>query len=173
MSAKYDVVVVGGRVAGASTALLLARAGARVALVDRAAHGTDTVSTHGLMRAGVLQLSRWGLLDDVLAAGTPSIERTTFHYADGDSVEVRIRPTPGVPALYGPRRYLLDRILVDAAAAAGVHVRHEATVIALLRDETARVTGVRVAGRDGTTADLRAAITVGADGVRSGVATEP
>ena len=172
MSANYDVAVVGGRVAGASTALLLARAGARVALVDRAAHGTDTVSTHGLMRAGVLQLSRWGLLDDVVAAGTPSIERTTFHYADGDSVEVGIRPTPGVPALYAPRRYLLDRILVDAAAAAGVHVRHEATVTALLRDESARVTGVRVADRDGTTADLMAAITVGADGVRSGVATE-
>jgi flavin-dependent dehydrogenase len=172
MSANYDVVVVGGRVAGASTALLLARAGARVALIDRAAHGTDTLSTHGLMRAGVLQLSRWGLLDDVVAAGTPSIERTTFHYADGDSVEVGIRPTPGVPALYAPRRYLLDRILVDAAAAAGVHVRHEATVTALLRDKSARVTGVRFADRDGRTADLRAAITVGADGVRSRVATE-
>jgi 2-polyprenyl-6-methoxyphenol hydroxylase-like FAD-dependent oxidoreductase len=172
MTANYDVVVVGGRVAGASTAMLLARAGARVALVDRAGHGTDTVSTHGLMRAGVLQLSRWGLLDDVVAAGTPPIEQTTFHYADGDSVEVGIRPTPGIPALYAPRRYLLDRILVDAAAAAGVHVRHEATVTALLRDENARVTGVRIADRDGTTADLRAAITVGADGLRSGVATE-
>ncbi len=58
----YDVVVVGGRVAGASTALLLARAGVRVAVVERAGRGVDTVSTHGLMRAGVLQLSRWGLL---------------------------------------------------------------------------------------------------------------
>jgi flavin-dependent dehydrogenase len=172
MSANCDVAVVGGRVAGASTALLLARAGARVTLVDRSAHGTDTVSTHGLMRAGVLQLSRWGLLDDIVAAGTPSIERTTFHYPDGDSVEVGMRPTPGVPALYAPRRYLLDRILVDAAAAAGVHVRHEATVTALLRGENARVTGIRVADRDGTTSDLPAAITVGADGVRSGVATE-
>ena len=75
MSSTYDVVVVGGRVAGASTALLLARAGARVALVDRAAYGTDTLSTHGLMRAGVLQLSRWGLLDEVVAAGTPPIRR--------------------------------------------------------------------------------------------------
>ena len=100
----YDVVVVGGRVAGASTALLLARAGVRVAVVERARPGIDTVSTHGLMRAGVLQLSRWGLLPDVVAAGTPPIRRTVFHYADGEPVQVSIRPTPGVDALYAPRR---------------------------------------------------------------------
>ena len=104
MSTAYDVVVVGGRVAGASTAMLLARAGARVALVDRAAYGSDTLSTHGLMRAGVLQLSRWGLLDDVVAAGTPPIRRTLFHYTDGrvgtgvDPAECRsrrlVRPAP-------------------------------------------------------------------------------
>ena len=69
----YDVVVVGGRVAGASTALLLARAGARVALLDRRPYGSDTLSTHALMRAGVLQLTRWGLLDRVVTAGTPPV----------------------------------------------------------------------------------------------------
>ena len=57
-----DVIVVGGRVAGAATALLLARAGIRVILIDRDRHGSDTLSTHGLMRAGVLQLARWGVL---------------------------------------------------------------------------------------------------------------
>jgi flavin-dependent dehydrogenase len=172
MSSTYDVVVVGGRVAGASTALLLARAGARVAMLDRAAYGTDTLSTHGLMRAGVLQLSRWGLLDEVVAAGTPPIKRTMFHYADGESVQVSIRPSAGVDALYAPRRHLLDRILVDAAAEAGAHVRHETTVRALLRDDDGRVTGVRVLDRSGMTADLRAAITVGADGIRSTVADQ-
>jgi 2-polyprenyl-6-methoxyphenol hydroxylase-like FAD-dependent oxidoreductase len=116
----YDVAVVGGRVAGASTALLLARAGVRVALIERSRSGTDTLSTHGLMRAGVLQLSRWGLLDCVVAAGTPAIGSALFHYAGGRSVPVSIRPSPGVDALYAPRRYLLDRILVDAAAEAGV-----------------------------------------------------
>ena len=96
----YDVVVVGGRVAGASTAMLLARAGARVALRrPRRPYGTDTLSTHGLMRAGVLQLSRWGLLDRVVAAGTPPIRRTVFHYADGEPVQVSIRPSAGVDAL--------------------------------------------------------------------------
>ena len=170
MSTGYDVVVVGGRVAGASTAMLLARAGARVALVDRAAYGTDTVSTHGLMRAGVLQLSRWGLLDSVVAAGTPPIRRTLFHYADGESVQISIRPSAGVDALYAPRRLVLDRILVDAAAEAGAEVRHETTVTALLGDESGRVHGVRAQDRSGRTVDLRAAITVGADGVRSTVA---
>ena len=75
MTAAYDVVVVGGRVAGASTALLLAQAGVKVVLVDRGRRGSDIVSTHGLMRAGVLQLLRWGVLPDVIAAGTPPIRR--------------------------------------------------------------------------------------------------
>src|SRR5262249_27426044 len=170
MRDELDVVVVGGRIAGASTALLLARAGARVALIERAEYGSDTLSTHGLMRAGVLQLSRWGLLDDVVAAGTPPIRRTTFHYAGGEAVQVSIPASAGGDALYAPRRYLLDRILVDAAAEAGVTVRHETAVTALLHDDSGRVCGVRTQDRAGRATDLRAAITVGADGVRSAVA---
>ncbi len=166
----YDVAVVGGRVAGASTALLLARAGVRVALIERSRSGTDTLSTHGLMRAGVLQLSRWGLLDCVVAAGTPAIGSALFHYAGGRSVPVSIRPSPGVDALYAPRRYLLDRILVDAAAEAGVDVLHETTVTALRRDGDGRVSGVRAVDRGGRPVELRARMTVGADGVRSTVA---
>jgi len=170
MSGRYDVVVVGSRVAGASTALLLARGGARVALVERAAHGTDTVSTHALMRAGVHQLHRWGLLDEIVATGVPAIRRTTFHYSDGEPVEVAIRSSAGVAALYAPRRHVLDRMLVDAAGAAGVDVRHEAVVTALLRDNTGRVAGVRAADRAGRAFDVPAMITVGADGIRSTVA---
>ena len=170
MSSRYDVVVVGSRVAGASTALLLARGGARVALVERAAYGTDTVSTHALMRAGVHQLHRWGLLDEIVATGVPAVRRTTFHYSDGEPVEVAIRSSAGVAALYAPRRHVLDRILVDAAGAAGVDVRHEAIVTALLRDNTGRVAGVRAADRAGRAFDVPAMITVGADGIRSTVA---
>jgi flavin-dependent dehydrogenase len=172
MSRAYDVVVVGARVAGAATALLLARGGARVALVDRARYGTDTVSTHALMRAGVLQLNRWGLMDRVVAAGTPAIRRTAFHYADGESLHVAIRTDQDVPALYAPRRQILDQILVDAASAAGVDVRHVAPATALLRDETGRVAGVRIAGSQGRPVDLPATITVGADGIRSFVAQQ-
>ena len=170
MSSRYDVVVVGSRVAGASTALLLARGGARVALVERAAYGTDTVSTHALMRAGVHQLHRWGLLDEIVATGVPAVRRTTFHYSDSEPVEVAIRSSAGVAALYAPRRHVLDRMLVDAAGAAGVDVRHEAIVTALLRDNTGRVAGVRAADRAGRAFDVPAMITVGADGIRSTVA---
>jgi len=123
-----------------------------------------------LMRAGVLQLRRWGLLDEVVATGTPAVRRTTFHYSDGESVEVAIRTDADVSALYAPRRHVLDRILVDAAAAAGVEVQHEASMTALLRHDTGRVAGVRIADRTGRAADLPATITVGADGIRSAVA---
>jgi 2-polyprenyl-6-methoxyphenol hydroxylase-like FAD-dependent oxidoreductase len=166
----YDVVIVGGRVAGASTALLLARAGVRVMLVDHGRHGSDTVSTHGLMRAGVIQLLRWGVLPDVIAASTPPIRDVIFNYADGERVRVTLRPSAGVDALYAPRRHLIDRLLVDAAATAGAEVMHEATATELLRYPTGRVAGVRVLRRNGGTADLHASFTVGADGIRSTVA---
>ena len=168
----YDVVVVGGRVAGASTALLLARAGLRVAVVERSRLGADTVSTHALMRAGVLQLSRWGVLPELVAAGTPAIRRTAFHYADGEDARVTLRPTPGVDALYAPRRHLLDRVLVEAAATSGADVLHETPVVGLLRDDDGRVLGVRLPGTDGGEVAVRAGLTVGADGLGSLVARE-
>jgi flavin-dependent dehydrogenase len=168
----YDVAIVGGRIAGASTALLLARAGVRVVLVDHGRRGSDTVSTHGLMRGAVLQLSRWGVLPDVVAANTPPIREVVFHYADGEDISVTIRPSEGVDALYAPRRHLLDRILVDAAAAAGADVLHETTATELIRDASDRVTGVRVRGRRNESMSLCAPLTIGADGVRSTVAAE-
>ena len=79
-SEHYDTIVVGARCAGAATAMLLARSGQRVLVLDAARAGTDTLSTHALMRGGVLQLHRWGLLDAVVAAGTPAIRHTEFHY---------------------------------------------------------------------------------------------
>ena len=163
----YDVIVVGARVAGASTAMLLARSGARVLLLDRARRGSDTVSTHALMRAGVLQLSRWGLLDRVVAAGTPPITSTTFRYPEEEPVTVAIRPGPGVDALYAPRRTVLDAILVDAAVEAGVEVRHDTVVTGLLRSPSGRVRGVMT-----PRGELRARVVVGADGIRSAVAQE-
>jgi flavin-dependent dehydrogenase len=167
----YDAVVVGARVAGASTALLLARAGARVALLDRGHRGSDTLSTHGLMRAGVLQLSRWGLKDQVVRLGTPPIRRTIFHYSDGEPVQVSIKPRCGVDALYAPRRHLLDRLLVDAAEEAGADVLHEMSVTSVLRS-AGRVRGVTAQDPSGARFDLTAAMTIGADGIRSLVAQE-
>jgi 2-polyprenyl-6-methoxyphenol hydroxylase-like FAD-dependent oxidoreductase len=168
MGDRYDVVIVGARVAGAGTALLLARAGLRVAVVDRARRGSDTVSTHALMRAGVMQLDRWGILPAVRAAGTPQVHRTLFHYP-GQTVQVTIRPSPGVDALYAPRRTVLDPMLIDAAAAAGARVLDRTSVVGLIQDG-GRVAGVTVRGVDGSERILRSHITIGADGIRSGVA---
>ena len=165
----YDVVVVGARPAGAATAMILARAGLRVLVVDRTYYGDDTVSTHGLMRGGVLQLARWGLLDQVAAAGTPPVRGTVFHYGD-DRICVPVKPGFGVDALYAPRRTVLDPILVDAARDAGAEVRFGVTIAGLSRDDDGRVTGV--VGRDegGAAFEIGARITVGADGLGSTVA---
>ena len=125
-SPEFDVAIVGARVAGAATALLLARAGLKVVVLDRTTYGNDTLSTHALMRAGVMQLYRWGLLDDVIASGTPAVRRTTF-FVGPDPLVISIKPAYGVDALYAPRRTVLDPMLVDAAAAAGADIRFGVT----------------------------------------------
>jgi 2-polyprenyl-6-methoxyphenol hydroxylase-like FAD-dependent oxidoreductase len=167
----YDAVIVGARVAGAATAMVLARFGLRVLLVDRTRPGTDTMSTHALMRGGVLQLSRWGLLDVVVAAGTPPVHRTTFRYPSGD-VAVTVKPSFGVDALYAPRRTVLDPILVDAAVAAGAEVRFGVAVTAVTRDDAGRVTGVVGRTRAGRPFGARGRTVIGADGLRSTVARQ-
>jgi flavin-dependent dehydrogenase len=167
----HDIIVVGARVAGAATATLLARQGLRVLLVDRDRYGTDTLSTHALMRGSVFLLSRWGLLDHVIAAGTPPVRRTRFDYG-ADSVTIDIKPTYGVAALYAPRRTVLDRILVDAARAAGAEIRYGISVTGLLRDRSGRVVGVHGRDRAGAAFSARAGLTIGADGIRSVVARD-
>jgi len=169
---QWDVIVVGARVAGAATALLLARAGLRVLCVDRSRSGGDTLSTHALMRGGVLQLQRWGVLDAVAAAGTPPVRRTVFHYG-AESTAVSIRPSTGVDALYAPRRTVIDALLVDAAKRAGATIEFGAAVTGLHRDGDDRVAGVviddRRRGRRAQRVE-RAPLVVGADGRNSVVA---
>ncbi|MGS0688263.1 FAD-dependent oxidoreductase [Nakamurella sp. GG22] len=170
MSPRFDVVVVGARVAGAATALLLARAGLRVLCVDRSRYGSDTLSTHALMRGGVTQLERWGLLPALEAAGTPAVRRTVFHYGD-ESYAVSIRPSGGVDALFAPRRTVIDTLLVDAAARAGVTFRFGVTVADLHRSDDAAVRGVVLADkRSGRSHVEEAELVVGADGRASTVA---
>jgi flavin-dependent dehydrogenase len=166
---RYDAIVVGARVAGAATGMLLARAGLKVLILDRAPIGSDTVSTHALMRGGVLQLHRWGLLDELVAAGTPPVRRTIFTIGD-ERTPITIKPSYGVEALYAPRRTVLDPLLSRAAAAAGADVRHGVTVTGLVRDEAGRVHGVRATDESGRQLSARARITIGADGRASNVA---
>ena len=164
----YDVIIAGTRCAGAATALLLARQGARVLVLDKSRYGTDTLSTHALMRGAVLQLHRWGLLPAVVEAGTPPVRSTTFHLAEAVTT-IAVKPRHGVEALYAPRRSVLDAILADAARGAGADVRFGATVTGLRRDRAGRVTGIT--GRAGAVPlEARADLVIGADGRRSSVA---
>ena len=99
----YDVIIAGARCAGAASALLLARQGARVLVLDKSRYGTDTLSTHALMRGAVLQLHRWGLLPAVAWAGTPPVRSTTFHLADAvTTIPVRNASTPAWGKLARP-----------------------------------------------------------------------
>jgi 2-polyprenyl-6-methoxyphenol hydroxylase-like FAD-dependent oxidoreductase len=121
------------------------------------------------MRGAVLQLHRWGVLDDIQAAGTPAIRTTTFHYGDED-IEVQIKPRDGIDSLYAPRRTVIDVVLLDAAEAAGAEVLFGYSLVDLLRDPDDRVCGARIAGGDRDEIDVAADVVVGADGLRSRVA---
>lgn len=165
-AARYDVIIAGARPAGAATALLLARQGKRVLLVDRGRYGTDALSTHALMRAGVLQLARWNVLPTLTAAGTPAITSAAFTY-EGQSTTVPIKPKDGVEALYAPRRTVLDAALVDAAFDAGITVVFECALVELLHDAAGRVTGAVLRLADGDIRTIMAGLVVGADGMHS------
>jgi 2-polyprenyl-6-methoxyphenol hydroxylase-like FAD-dependent oxidoreductase len=163
----YDALVVGARCAGAPTAMLLARRGYRVLAVDRATFPSDTVSTHLIHPPGVAALRRWGLLDRVVATGCPAIHTYAFDFGP-----FTLTGSPGVDradVAYAPRRTVLDKILVDAAAAAGVDVREEFIVEGVVFDGD-RVAGIRGHGRGGAAVTERAHVVIGADGLRSLVA---
>jgi 2-polyprenyl-6-methoxyphenol hydroxylase-like FAD-dependent oxidoreductase len=165
----HDVIVVGARAAGAATALLLARLGHDVLVVDRTELPSDTISTHQLARTGVVALNRWGLLDEVIASGAPAIRQVVFH--SGAAPVVRdIKDKSGVDCLVAPRRWVLDTLLADTARRAGATVRYGVTVAGVVRDESGRVIGVHGHDRRNEPVEFRGRFVVGADGLGSRVA---
>ena len=123
----FDVIVVGARCAGSPVAMLLARRGHRVLMVDRSSFPSDAVSTHYIHQAGLSRLQAWGLLDEVIDAKTPAIRK--MNYANhGIPLIGFADPIDGIDAVYCPRRVVLDEILVNAARRAGVEVLEQFTV---------------------------------------------
>jgi flavin-dependent dehydrogenase len=167
--ADYDVVVVGARVAGAATALLLARAGRRVLLVDRARLPSEIAQGHFVYRHAPRRLQRWGLLERIAASGSPPV--TTLVMSVGDfPLEARNLSVDGVPWGIGPRRGVLDRILLEAAVDAGAEVLDEIAIDDVLVED-GRVIGVRgQSARNGRPLRVHARLTVGADGRHSRIA---
>jgi 2-polyprenyl-6-methoxyphenol hydroxylase-like FAD-dependent oxidoreductase len=160
----YDAIIVGARVAGASTAMLLARRGFHVLLVDRARFPSDVPRGHYIRRHGPPRLAAWGLLDRVLATGCPPITSIMTDFGDFPLAASNLE-LDGVPVGVAPRRAALDKVLVDAAVQAGAELRQGFAVQDLTRDGD-RVTGVRGVGG----VVERASFVIGADGRNSLVA---
>lgn len=169
LRSRHDVVVVGARAAGAATALLLARLGHDVVLLDRAVFPADTLSTHQLARPGVVQLRRWGLLDAVLDSGAPAIRDVHFTAA-GETISRTVKESAGVDLLVAPRRHVLDTIVAQAAVDAGARLQAGVTVTGVTRDGAGRAVGVHGRDRSGSPVTVDARFVVGADGLTSRVA---
>jgi 2-polyprenyl-6-methoxyphenol hydroxylase-like FAD-dependent oxidoreductase len=167
-NSNYDAIIVGARCAGAPTAMLLAARGHRVLLVDRSTFPSDTVSTLVVQPQGVAALERWGLLDDVKATGCPPFDTYRFDFGPF-VIEGRPRPIDGSATAIAPRRTVLDKLLVDAAARAGAEVREGFTVDDIVIEDGA-VVGIRGHTDGGPTVTERARVVIGADGHNSRVA---
>lgn len=164
----YDVVVIGARCAGSPAAMLFAQQGYRVLLLEKVRFPQDTLSSHYIHQPGVALLDRWGLLDELRAAGCQPINHQSFE-APGVRLDGFSLPVDGQRTTYAPRRFVLDPILAGGAVASGVEFRESCAVNDLLFEDD-RVVGVRYTTPGGAEATERARLVVGADGMRSLVA---
>lgn len=192
----YDVVIVGARCAGSPLAALLARRGLRVAVLERAAFPSDTLSSHLFETDALAFLDRLGLTASLRATGAPVVDHTDTRVEDL-RLDIPLPQRPGdVGGMMSIRRLLLDPLLAHAAEEAGAELRFGTDAIGLLDDGRAasgagagrrrlgadlrrsvagvrargRVGGVRLRDANGDERDLRARLVVGADGRHSTVA---
>lgn len=165
----FDAIVVGARCAGSATAMLLARRGHRVLLLDRNEFPSDLkASTHMVWHSGVASLKRWGLLDRLRATGCPPMKKIMLDL--GQFALTGFAPPAGdVDEAYAPRRFVLDNLLLDAAREAGAEFRPRCVAQGPIMDGE-RVRGVRYTDANGSEVTEHATIVVGADGFNSTIA---
>ena len=167
----HDAIVVGARCAGSAIAMLLARRGYKVLLIDRATFPSDMpMSTHFIHQRGIACLARWGLRDQIVATKSHPVTRVELEIGPF-ALSGTAPPVDGETSAFAPRRMLLDEILVRAATNSGAELREGCRVTKLL-NEDGRVTGVKGVTRTGTTFSEKARIIVGADGPSSRVAAD-
>ena len=165
---ETEAVVVGAGPSGATAALLLARGGHEVVLVDRARFPRDKACGEGLMPPGVEALRRLGLYERVLETGARPLRGVTYRLAKGGPgvhLPFPVPPDGGAPEGLGIRRTSFDEALVDAVRRQPhATVREGERVTGLIRDAAERVVGVAT-----TAGEIRARIVIGADGLHSQV----
>lgn len=163
-----DVIVVGARVAGSTVATLVAERGHRVLVLDRARFPSDTVSTHFFRSPTFNVLTRLGVLDSLLQVAPRLVNN--YNDLDGHVFTEPVTDADGPSHYLCVRRITMDRILFERMAnGSTVEIRQGCMVTGLLRDN-GRVTGVTWT-EDGKQQEATARVVVGADGVRSFVAS--
>ena len=165
----YDAIVIGARCAGSPTAMLLARKGYRVLLLDKASFPSDTISTHVIWPRGAEALDRWGLLERLESTNTPAIGLNLTFDIGPIALKGGVRGANGGRGGLCPRRTVLDTILVRAAVESGAELRERFSVEELIRED-GRVVAIRGRSGGGASVEERARIVIGADGAQSTVA---
>lgn len=182
----YDAIVIGGSVAGAPTAMLLARKGLKVLLVDKDTFPRDVNSTHFIWPRGMSYLNRWGLADHIVESA-PSFKKMDVHiegiklrgevplqYLKNRFMALHGNNDDVVDYYCGPRRYFLDEYLLSSAREAGVDVRENTRFSELIVDNNGgdkpRVIGIEATTSSGIKLRAKAKLVIGADGKQSAFA---
>lgn len=168
-----DVLVVGGGPAGAASAALLAALGHKVLVAERSSFPRDKACAEYMSPETVRMLNRLGALAALERAGAIAVAGTSVTAARGNALHGRFAGAPTPPwrttGLSVSRR-VLDSVLADVAREAGATLVERTSFESLLRDGEARVVGAIVRNPRGEQIRVHAALTVGADGLRSRVA---
>lgn len=162
----YDVVTVGGGLAGATLAGVMARHGARVLVLERETTFTDRVRGEALFPWGAAELDRLGFRRTLLSACAVE-NRWWDDFLGGEQIGRRdtVADTPGGMATMTFHHPAMQTVLLDAAAGAGAEVRRGVTVSGVTAGRPPRVTF----DWNGGTETVAARLVVGADGRRSQV----